>query len=179
MRIVYRFICVLTMGMIIASSNTTLAAAKTVEAGDVSTSWIGTGETQDLPDGGQVIHATVKGALIVRHFKGENEKKHVHTAELICAIRVSVNVKQNQRGEIGLCTVFAHAGKDIGYGQWKCDGGLSECEGEFTFTHGIGGWTGISGATPMFNRIIFEKMDGERARAVGYASWPNLTYTLP
>ena len=155
------------------------ASAKTVEAGDVSTSWIGTGETHDLPDGGQVIHATVKGALIVRHFKGESEKKHVHTAELMCSIRVTVNAKQNQRGESGLCTVFAHAGKDIGYGQWKCDGGLSECEGEFTFTHGTGGWTGISGTTPMFSRIIFEKLEGERARAVGYASWPNLTYTLP
>lgn len=66
------------------------ASAKTVEAGDVSTSWIGTGETHDLPDEGQVINATVKGALIVRHFKGESEKKHVHTAELVCWIRVTV-----------------------------------------------------------------------------------------
>lgn len=91
----------------------------------------------------------------------------------------TVNPKQNQRSEIGLCTVFAHAGKDVGYGQWKCDGGLSECEGDFTFTHGTGGWAGISGTTPMFNRIIFEKLEGERARAVGYANWPNLKYTLP
>ncbi|MGC4098240.1 MAG: hypothetical protein QM706_14090 [Nitrospira sp.] len=177
MRIGRRVIGVLAMGILIGTA--TLASAKTVEVGDVSTSWIGTGELHDLPDEGQVIHATVKGALIVRHFKGENEKKHVHTAELICSIRVTMNVKQNQRGQIGLCTVFAHAGKDVGYGQWKCDGGLNECEGEFTWTHGTGGWTGISGTTPMFNRIVFEKIEGERARAVGYASWPNLTYTLP
>ena len=155
------------------------ALAKTIEAGDVSSSWIGTGEMHDLPDGGQVIHATVKGALIVRHFKEETEKKHVHTAELVCSIRVTVNPKQNQRAQIGLCTVFAHAGKDVGYGQWKCEGGLSECEGEFTWTNGTGGWAGISGTTPMFNRIVFEKIEGERARAVGYATWPNLTYTLP
>ena len=155
-----------------------LASAKTIEAGDVSTSWIGTGEIHDLPDEGQVIHAIVKGALIVRHFKGESEK-HVHTAQLVCAIRVTVSTKNDQRTQLGLCTVIAHGGKDVGYGQWKCDGGLSECEGAFTFTHGTGGWAGISGTTPMFNRIIFEKLEGERARAVGYASWPNLTYTLP
>ena len=179
MRIDHRVIGVLAIGIMIGAGTATVASAKTVEVGDVSTSWIGTGEIHDLPDEGQVIHATVKGALIVRHFKGENEKKHVHTAELICSIRVTMNVKQNQRGQIALCTVFAHAGKDVGYGQWKCDGGLNECEGEFTWTHGTGGWTGISGTTPMFNRIVFEKIEGERARAVGYASWPNLTYTIP
>jgi hypothetical protein len=177
MRGAYYLLSIIVLGVGVGSSS--YASAKTVEAGDVSTSWVGSGELHELPDQGQVIHATVKGALIVRHFKGESEGKHVHTAELICSIRVTMNAKQNQRSQMGLCTVFAHAGKDVGYGQWKCEGGLSECEGEFTFTHGIGGWAGISGTTPMYNRINFEKLEGERARAIGYASWPNLTYTLP
>src|SRR5690242_17042575 len=129
---VYFLLTVIVLGTWIGTSS--LVSAKTIEAGDVSTSCVGTGETHDLPEGGQVIHATVKGVLIVRHFKEESEKKHVHTAELICSIRVTMNAKQIQRSQIGLCTVFAHAGKDVGYGQWKCDGGLNECEGEFTIT---------------------------------------------
>lgn len=176
MRVAFFFLIGIALSAWVETSS--LALAKTVEAGDVSTSWIGTGEIHELPDGEQVIHGIVKGVLIVRHFKGESEK-HVHTAQLVCSIRVAVNTKNNQRTQFGLCTVIAHGGKDVGYGQFKCDGGLSECEGEFTFTHGIGGWAGISGTTPMFNRIIFEKLEGEKARAVGYAAWPNLTYTLP
>lgn len=178
MRIICRFIFITVLVMTLGAGSVTSASAKTVEAGDVSTSWVGSGEVHDLPDEGQVIHATVKGVMIVRHFN-DSERKHIHTAELVCSIRVTMNAKQNQRSQIGLCTVFAHAGKDVGYGQWKCDGGLTECEGDFTFTHGTGGWAGISGTTPMFSRIIFEKLEGERARAIGYASWPNLTYTLP
>jgi len=178
MRIVYYFIFVIGIVIGEGAGDSSLASAKTVEAGDASTSWIGTGEIHDLADGEQVIHAIVKGVLIVRHFKGEIGRT-VHTSKLVCPIRVTVNTQNKYRTQLGLCTIIAHGGKDVAYGQWKCDGDLNECEGEFTFTGGAGGFSGISGTTPMYNRIIFEKLEAGNARAVGYASWPNLTYTLP
>lgn len=176
MRLAFYFLIGIALSAWVATSS--LALAKTVEAGDVSTSWIGTGEIHELSDGERVVHGIVNGQLIVRHVKGESGK-HVHTAQLVCSIRVATNTKNNQRTQFGLCTVIAHGGKDVGYGLFKCDGGLGECEGEFTFTHGIGGWAGISGTTPMFNRIIFENPKDGKAQVIGYAAWPNLTYTLP
>jgi hypothetical protein len=178
MRTASYFMVSIAIGMFLGTDIGSRASAKTVEAGDASTSWIGTGEIYDLADEGQVIHAIVKGVLIVRHFKGEIGRT-VHTSKLVCPIRVTVNARNNHRTQLGLCTIIAHGGKDVAYGQWKCDGDLNECEGEFTFTHGAGGFSGISGTTPMFNRIIFEKLEAGNARAVGYASWPNLTYSLP
>jgi hypothetical protein len=56
---------------------------------------------------------------------------------------------------------------------------LKECEGDFTFTSGTGGFNGISGKTPFYTEIVFELQDGKRGQAIGYAQWPNLTYTLP
>jgi Ohr subfamily peroxiredoxin len=42
-----------------------------------------------------------------------------------------------------------------------------------------GRFTGVSGTTAFFNRILFEKLEAGKARVVGYTSWPNLTYTVP
>ncbi len=78
-----------------------------------------------------------------------------------------------------LCTVVAHEGKDVGYAQWNCVGTLKECDGGFTMTSGTGGFSGISGTTPFKTSIIFEVQEGKNAQAIGYAQWPNMTYTLP
>ena len=74
---------------------------------------------------------------------------------------------------------MAHGGKDVAYGQFQCEEDFNECEGEFSFTGGEGGFTGVSGTTAFFNRILFEKLEAGKARALDYTSWPNLTYTLP
>ncbi|MGE0467897.1 MAG: hypothetical protein AB7L09_09530 [Nitrospira sp.] len=102
----------------------------------------------------------------------------VHTAQLECPIRITLSAKDSHRTYLGLCTVLAPEGKDVGYAEWKCAGGSMECEGEFTFTGGAGGFSGISGTIPFFSRIVFEKLEAGNARAVGYAYWPNLTVTL-
>lgn len=153
-------------------------SAKTLDAGYASTSWLGSGEVHDLGDAGQVINAIVKGVMIVRHSHGA-ESRIVHTAQLECPIRVTLDKKDTQRAYLGLCTIFAHEGKDIGYAEWRCSGDARECEGQFTFTGGAGGFNGASGTTPFFSRIIFEKLEGSNARAVGYAYWPNLSVRLP
>ncbi len=178
MRTASYFMVGIAIGVFMGTGISSLASAKTVEAGDASQSWIGTGEVHDLPDGGQVIHAVVTGVVIVRHFKG-NTGKTVHTSPQVCAVRVTGNAQNTQRTQRGLCTLIAHGGKDVAYTEFTCKGDSNECEGEFTFTGGEGGFRGISGTTPFFNRIIFEKLEAGKARAVGYASWPNLTYTLP
>lgn len=44
---------------------------------------------------------------------------------------------------------------------------------------GSGGFTGMSGTTPFQTSIVFELQEGQMGQAIGYAVWPNLTYTLP
>lgn len=178
MRIICNFIVLIGLVGGLVGSNDALASAKNLEAGYASTSWMGSGEVHDLPDGGQVINAIVKGVMIVRHSNGV-VGGIVHTAQLECPIRVTLSKTNDRRTYFGLCTILAHDGKDVGYAEWKCAGGLMECEGQFTFTGGAGGFSGISGTTPFFSRIVFEKLEASNARAVGYAYWPNLTVTLP
>lgn len=154
------------------------ASAKTVEAGDASTSWMGTGEVHDLGEGRLVINGTVKGVMFIRHSKGA-VRGAIHAAKLECPVRVDIDDKNNRSESLGICTIIAHEGKDVGYAQWKCAGSVGECEGEFTFTGGAGGWSGISGVTPFRNRIDIERREPGKAEAFGYAHWPNLTFTLP
>lgn len=164
---------VLALGQITAS----LAEAKTVEAGASSLSWIGSGEFLELGNGEQVINGIVQGALIVRHQGGD--KLVVHSSKPSCPVRVSLNRTKDFQAIEGLCTIVAHEAKDIGFAHWKCTGTLKECKGEFTFTGGLGGWTGMSGTTPFQTSIVFEQQEGKAGQAVGYATWPNLTYKLP
>lgn len=164
---------VLALGHVTASS----AYAKTVEAGDSSSSWSGTGEFLELGKGEQVVNGIVKGVLIVRH--KDAGKLIVHASKLSCPVRVHLNRTKDSQAIEGLCTIIAHEDKDIAFGHWKCSGTLKECQGDFTFTGGFGGWAGISGTTPFQTSIIFEQQEGKTGQAIGYAVWPNLTYTLP
>ncbi|MCP9464173.1 MAG: hypothetical protein NNA25_05190 [Nitrospira sp.] len=159
------------------------AYAKTIEAGDSSSSWSGTGEFMELGDGEQVVDGIngimgiVKGVLISRHRDGG--KMIVHSSKLACPVRVNLNGTKDFQAMNGLCTIVAHQGKDIASASFKCTGNLKECEGEFTLTGGAGGFTGISATTPFQTSIVFELQEGKTGQAIGYAVWPNLTYTLP
>jgi hypothetical protein len=177
MRYLHILVCVVAIEIVVGTGRPSAIFAKTMEAGDASTSWIGTGEIYDLPEGGRVISAVVQGVVIVRHFQGET-RGTVHTAKLVCPVRAVIDVKDEQRSLRGLCTIIAH-GKDVAYAEWACDGGKNECEGQFTFTGGTGAFSGASGSTPFYNRMVFEKLEAGKARGVGYASWPNFTMTLP
>ncbi len=171
------FVGVIGIVLALGASTGSLADAKTIEAGDSSSSWNGTGEIQNLGNGDQVINGIVKGVLISRH-KSEG-KTTVHSSKLACPVRVNQNRKKDYQAIEGLCTIVAHEGKDVAYAHWKCVGNLKECEGEFTFTGGAGGFNGISGTTPFETSIVFELEEGKHSNAIGYAVWPNLKYTLP
>lgn len=177
MRSLYYFVMVIGMVLAVGQTDGSMAYAKTVEAGDSSSSWIGSGEVQELGNGEQVINGIVKGVLIARH-KGEG-KLIVHSSRLACPVRVNVNKKNDFKAITGLCTIIAHEGNDVAYAQWQCAGTMTECKGEFTFTGGTGGFNGVSGTTPFETSIIFEAQEGKHIQAIGYAVWPNLTYTLP
>jgi hypothetical protein len=177
MRRGYFLISVLAIVIAVGTATPSSTCAKTLEAGDASTSWIGTGDIYALPDGGQVISAVVQGVMIVRHFEGKSSGT-VHTAKLVCPVRAVLNANDDQRILRGLCTIIAH-GKDVAYAEWKCDGNKTECEGDFTFTGGTGAFGGASGSTPFYNSMVFEKLEAGKARGVGYARWPNFTMTLP
>jgi hypothetical protein len=177
MRSIYYFVIVIGIVFALGESDGSLASAKTIEAGDSNSSWNGTGEVQILGNGDEVINGMVKGVMIARH-KGD-AKTVVHSSRLVCPVRVNLNRKNNSGAMAGLCTIVAHEGKDVAYGQWKCAGTLTDCTGEFTFTGGTGGFSGISGTTPFQTEIVFELQEGKFGHAIGYAVWPNLTYTLP
>ncbi|WP_447979980.1 hypothetical protein [Candidatus Nitrospira bockiana] len=119
---------VATFGMAGWSSMT---FAKTVEAGDGGTSWMGTGEVLDTGKGKQVVNGTLKGVMFVRHSKGA-VRGPIHATKLECPVRVVLDKEKNRRESVGVCTLVAHEGQDIAYGLWKCAGALDECEGEFT-----------------------------------------------
>ena len=174
------FSCVMgVMGMVlfIGHGAGSLAYGKTVEAGESSSSWNGTGEFLELGNGEQIVNGILQGVLISRHKDGG--KMVVHTSKLTCPVRVNLNRGKDSQAIEGLCTIIAHEGKDIGYAHWKCAGNLKECMGDFTFTGGSGGFTGMSGTTPFQTSIVFELQEGKNGQAIGYAVWPNLTYTLP
>jgi hypothetical protein len=152
--------------------------AKTVEAGDATTSWMGKGEVIDVGEGRVVISGTLKGVMVARHYKGAI-RGPIHVAKLECPVRVDLDKKNNRRDIVGICTLVAHEGKDVAYAQFKCAGGLDECEGDFTFTGGTGGFNGISGTTPVILRLDVERLEDKKGEAFGYAHWPNLTYNLP
>jgi hypothetical protein len=177
MRSIYYVAFMVGIAFALGESTGPIAYAKTVESGDSSSSWNGTGEFLELGDGEQVVNAIVKGVLISRHKDGG--KMTVHSSKLTCPVRVNLNRKKDTQAIEGLCTVVAHQGKDIAYAQLKCAGNLKECEGDFTFTGGSGGFNGISGTTPFQTSIVFELQEGKTGQAIGYAVWPNLTYTLP
>lgn len=176
-RINYLLLCALGMVFFLGQGNGSLGYAKTVEAGDSSSSWSGTGEFMELGSGDQVVNGIVKGVLISRHKDGG--KMIVHSSRLACPVRVNLNRSKDYQAMEGLCTIVAHEKKDVAYGHWKCVGSLKECVGDFTFTGGSGGFTGMSGTTPFQTSIVFELQEGKMGQAIGYAVWPNLTYTLP
>ena len=177
MRSIYYFVIMIGIVLALGESTGSIAYAKTVEAGESNSSWNGTGEIQELGNGDQIINGTLKGVLIARH-KAEG-KMTVHSSKLVCPVRVNLNRKKDYQAVDGLCTIVAHEGKDVAYANWKCVGNLKECEGEFTFTGGTGAFSGISGTTPFQTNIVFELQEGKNIQAIGYAVWPNMTYTLP
>ncbi|MGQ0555102.1 MAG: hypothetical protein ACT4PN_04065 [Nitrospiraceae bacterium] len=170
-------VCVIGMVFFLGQGTGSVAYGKTVEAGDSSSSWSGTGEFLELGNGEQVVNGIVKGVLISRHKDGG--KMIVHSSKLACPVRVNLNRSKDSQAIEGLCTIVAHEGKDVGYAHWKCAGNLKECTGDFMFTGGSGGFTGMSGTTPFQTSIVFELQEGKSGQAIGYAVWPNLTYTLP
>ncbi|HSQ51712.1 MAG TPA: hypothetical protein VLL94_10650 [Nitrospiraceae bacterium] len=177
MRSTYYFVIMIGMVLALGASGGSLASAKTIAAGDTNSSWNGTGEVQILGNGDEVINGMVKGVMIARH--KDDAKTVVHSSRLVCPVRVNLNRKNNSGAIAGLCTIVSHEGKDVAYGEWKCAGTLTDCAGEFTFTGGTGGFSGISGKTPFQTEIVFELQEGKHGQAIGYAVWPNLTYTLP
>ncbi|MGQ0555111.1 MAG: hypothetical protein ACT4PN_04110 [Nitrospiraceae bacterium] len=64
MRAVLHFIFVIGVSTFLISASS--AYAKTVESGDSSSSWNGTGEFLELGNGEQVVNGIVKGVLISR-----------------------------------------------------------------------------------------------------------------
>lgn len=151
------------------------AEAKTIEAGEATASWNGTGAIQDLGDGDRVFTGAITGTMFIRHPEGSGHAR-IHAAKIDCQTVVRITENKEER-QSALCVMTAHEGKDIAYGEMRCVGKKDDCRGEFTFSWGSGGFKGITGTTPFVGGINIERK--EEGRIYGYAAWPNMTYSLP
>lgn len=151
------------------------AEAKTIEAGEATASWNGTGAIQDLGDGNRVFTGAITGTMFIRHPEGSGHAR-IHAAKIDCQTVVRITENKEER-QSALCVMTAHEGKDIAYGEMRCVGKKDDCRGEFTFSWGSGGFKGITGTTPFVGGINIERK--EEGRIYGYAAWPNMTYSLP
>jgi hypothetical protein len=128
MRSLYSISLVIGFVLFFGGDNGSSASAKTIEAGDTSTSWNGSGEVQDLVDGHQLINGKVQGMIISRH-KTSDGKLVVHTSKLVCPVRVDQKRSADYMMLEGLCTMVAHEGKDIGFGQLEMRGNPEGVQG--------------------------------------------------
>ena len=114
----HRFFVLLTAGSVLSMclSVALLAHAKKVEGGDALVSWSGSGEVLPAGDGKEVINATLKGVMMVRHHKG-SIRTPMHSAKMTCPVRVDSELKQNRRESVGICTIVAHEVRYLIYGQ--------------------------------------------------------------
>ncbi len=151
------------------------AEAKTIEAGEATASWNGTGAIQDLGDGDRVFTGAITGTMFIRHPEGSGHAR-IHAAKIDCQTVVRFTENKEER-QSALCVMTAHEGKDIAYGEMRCVGKKDDCRGEFTFSWGNGAFKGITGTTPFVGGINIERK--EEGRIYGYAAWPNMTYSLP
>lgn len=171
----FRKIVLTAAGICMSLGFSVRAESKTVEAGDATVSWNGTGVIDDLGFGERVFTGTMTGTMFIRHPEGSGHAL-IHAAKIDCqaVIRFSENREEHQTA---LCIMTAHEGKDVAHGEMRCVGKKDDCRGDFTFTWGSGGFKGITGSTPFVGGINIEQK--KEGRIYGYAAWPNLTYSLP
>lgn len=151
------------------------ADAKTVEAGEGTASWNGKGIIEDVGAGERIFRGSITGTMFIRHPEGAAHTR-IHAAKIDCQAIVRLSGNEEER-QAALCIMSAHEGKDIAYGEMRCVGKKDDCKGEFTFSWGSGGFTGITGTTPFVGGINIEQK--EEGRIYGYAAWPHMTYSLP
>jgi hypothetical protein len=171
----FRKIVLTVAGICMSLGFSVRAESKTVEAGDATVSWNGTGVIDDLGFGERVFTGTMTGTMFIRHPEGSGHAL-IHAAKIDCqaVIRFSENREEHQTA---LCIMTAHEGKDVAHGEMRCAGKKDDCRGDFTFTWGSGGFKGITGSTPFVGGINIEQK--KEGRIYGYAAWPKLTYSLP
>ena len=59
------------------------AEAKTIEAGEATASWNGTGIIQDIGDGNRVFTGAITGTMFIRHPEGAGHSR-IHAAKIDC-----------------------------------------------------------------------------------------------
>jgi len=152
------------------------AEATTIDAGHATVSWKGKGVIDDLGDGDRVFSGTLTGIILVKHLPEGSKPAQVHRTKMDCQAILYLSKNVEERKTI-LCILRAHEGKDLAYGEIRCAGKTGECKGEMTWVWGKGGFKGITGTTPFFGSIHYEKENA--GKIYGSAHWPELTYTLP
>ncbi|MEO6202483.1 MAG: hypothetical protein ABIP82_04565 [Nitrospirales bacterium] len=94
-----------------------------------------------------------------------------------CPVEMNLDKNTNERTMQGFCVITPNESTGMVYTSFRCSGSTEECQGEWTLIGGLGGYGGISGTTNYRSRVDLSSEDG--GLIIGYADWPNLTYTLP
>jgi len=174
MRLTQSIVSIATL-VIMSLSLIVVVEAKTIEAGEATASWNGTGVIKDLGDADRVFTGAITGTMFIRHPEGAGHSQ-IHAAKIDCQAVVRITDNKEER-QAALCMMTAHEGKDVAYGEMRCTGKKDDCRGEFSFLWGSGAFKGITGTTPFVGGINIERK--EEGRIYGYAAWPNMTYSLP
>ena len=141
--------------------------------------WQGSGQVYVVAPDRRLILGRYAGIMYI-----ETGEDSLDTAIMLCPAVQTVDTETKEMGAHGHC-IISNGKEDLVYSEWKCEGTIGSCDGEFKITGGAGQFKGISGGGRMLIRaalveVAIDLSNGEVVRdAAGLAVWPELKFKIP
>ncbi len=141
--------------------------------------WKGSGQVYAVAPDRRLILARYAGIMYIETGEGS-----LDTAIMLCPSVQTIDTDTKESGAHGHC-VITDDEDNLVYSEWKCEGTVGACEGDFKITGGAGKFEGISGGGKMMVRtaLVETAIDLENGAVVrdaaGLAVWPELNYAIP
>lgn len=141
--------------------------------------WQGSGQVYEVAPNRRLILGRYAGIMYIETGEGS-----LDTAIMLCPAVQTIDTETRESGAHGHC-VISDREDNLVYSEWKCEGSVGACEGDFKITGGTGEFEGISGSGKMMVRTALvetaiDLKNGAVVRdAAGLAVWPELKYKIP
>ncbi len=141
--------------------------------------WQGSGQVYQVAPNRRLILGRYSGIMYIETGEGS-----LDTAIMLCPAVQTIDTETKESGAHGHC-VISDGEDNLVYSEWKCEGSVGACEGEFKIMGGTGEFEGISGSGKMMVRTALvetaiDLKNGAVVRdAAGLAVWPELKYKIP
>ncbi len=158
------------------SSNGMAAEEGTVTA---MSPWQGSGQVYVVAPDRRLILGRYAGIMYIETGEGS-----LDTAIMLCPAVQTIDTATKESGAHGHC-VISDGEDNLVYSEWKCEGSVGACEGDFNITGGTGKFKGITGGGQLLVRaaLVETAIDLENGSVVrdaaGLAVWPELEYKIP